>query len=720
VKRRAKILFFLFLILLFLGGFFGFRKNVLASDACNNHIIISEIYGGGGNSGATYKNDFIELYNPTTSDIVIDGWSVQYNTSASSGNFLITKLDTKLENNIIKAGEYYLIQEASGSSGVDLPTTDAKGNIAMSATAGKVALVDNAEKISTMNDENVVDFVGYGGAANEFEGLKSAPSPNNTQSIARKSSVCLDSNNNGTDFTAQDPTPGGENEKIIPVCVDKIILSEIYPFTGEFVEVENIGAETCNLAGWKISDEKNSPHAFPVNSPIEPGGYVALIKDFNLNSTSADSAQLFNPTNSEPVEIRSYKTPENNKSYSNEKSDVWKWTSKSTSGLENVFDEETPPTIPPKDNDYAGKIKINEVFPAPKDKNAGKEFVEIINISNENINLSGMRIEDEKNHKVYFTEKILAPGEITYLEGNFELNNTTPDTAFLIDKDGIKENSIDSVTYEKSQYDYAYAFDGTTWRWNNLLTPGEKNEFEKKLKVSIVKIKANPKGKDADLEEVYLQNKSQKKINLKTWSLATGSKTLYNHPITKNFILKPGKTKKITRKYSLFTLNNKKGAIELRYPNGAVASRVKYDKKKESVKDDEVYELSGKDWQWNAPVEEIPQEETARMENISPSEENPENINPEIAPEISEEEITLNLGKYSAENKLALAEMGFLPASEDFLQSREAPGVVLGAFSARAEVRKSIEIKSTTVWQRAMQKSNRFFNFLINRLVNLI
>src|SRR5207249_4835668 len=29
-----------------------------------NHIVISQVYGGGGNSGAAYKNDFIELFNP--------------------------------------------------------------------------------------------------------------------------------------------------------------------------------------------------------------------------------------------------------------------------------------------------------------------------------------------------------------------------------------------------------------------------------------------------------------------------------------------------------------------------------------------------------------------------------------------------------------------------------------------------------------------------------
>ena len=41
-------------------------------------LVISEVYGGGGNSGATYTNDFIELYNPTASAVPLDGYTVQY------------------------------------------------------------------------------------------------------------------------------------------------------------------------------------------------------------------------------------------------------------------------------------------------------------------------------------------------------------------------------------------------------------------------------------------------------------------------------------------------------------------------------------------------------------------------------------------------------------------------------------------------------------------
>lgn len=40
--------------------------------------VIAEVYGGGGNSGATLKNDFVELANKGGAAFGLDGWSVQY------------------------------------------------------------------------------------------------------------------------------------------------------------------------------------------------------------------------------------------------------------------------------------------------------------------------------------------------------------------------------------------------------------------------------------------------------------------------------------------------------------------------------------------------------------------------------------------------------------------------------------------------------------------
>src|SRR4051812_5850515 len=74
--------------------------------AASPNIVISQIYGGGGNSGATYKNDFIELYNRSASPVTVTGWSVQYASSAGT-SWQVTNL-----SGTIQPGGYYLIQES--------------------------------------------------------------------------------------------------------------------------------------------------------------------------------------------------------------------------------------------------------------------------------------------------------------------------------------------------------------------------------------------------------------------------------------------------------------------------------------------------------------------------------------------------------------------------------------------------------------------------------
>jgi uncharacterized protein len=94
-------------------------------------VVISQVYGGGGNSGATLKNDFVELFNRSGAPVSLTGWSIQY-ASASGTTWQVTALSGTLQ-----PGQYYLVQEAQGSGGtVTLPTPDAAGTIAMSAGGG--------------------------------------------------------------------------------------------------------------------------------------------------------------------------------------------------------------------------------------------------------------------------------------------------------------------------------------------------------------------------------------------------------------------------------------------------------------------------------------------------------------------------------------------------------------------------------------------------------
>jgi uncharacterized protein len=161
------------------------------------NIVISQIYGGGGNTGAPFRNDFIELFNRGTNAVNISGWSVQYASGAGS-TWLVTPLA-----GTIAPGRYYLIQQASGgANGSNLPPADATGSISMSASAGKIALVTNTSPLTgicPLSDSRVRDLIGYGTAASCYEGA-SAPSHGNTTSLRRAFDGCTDTQTNAVDF----------------------------------------------------------------------------------------------------------------------------------------------------------------------------------------------------------------------------------------------------------------------------------------------------------------------------------------------------------------------------------------------------------------------------------------------------------------------------------------------------------------------------------------
>jgi hypothetical protein len=169
-------------------------------------LVISQVYGGGGNSGATFKNDFVEIFNRSASSVSVANWSIQY-ASSSGSSWSVTNL-----SGTISPGHYYLVQEAAGSGGTtSLPTPDATGTISMSATSAKVALVNTRTALtcgtSCVPNASIVDFVGYGSSASSFEGAGPAPTLDNESAALRAGAGCTDTDNNSADFAKAAAAP---------------------------------------------------------------------------------------------------------------------------------------------------------------------------------------------------------------------------------------------------------------------------------------------------------------------------------------------------------------------------------------------------------------------------------------------------------------------------------------------------------------------------------
>src|SRR5690625_2870187 len=156
---------------------------------------IQEIYGGGGNAGAVFQNDFVELVNTSEDDLSVDGWTLQYASTSGTFNNTLT-----LEG-IVGAGEVFLIQLAAGDgNGEPLPEADVTGSLNASGSGGVFALSDAGGALqchgaTCAEDPAVIELVGWGGAVT-FSGEAPAPGTANGTSVERVAAT----GENGTDF----------------------------------------------------------------------------------------------------------------------------------------------------------------------------------------------------------------------------------------------------------------------------------------------------------------------------------------------------------------------------------------------------------------------------------------------------------------------------------------------------------------------------------------
>ncbi len=179
-----------------------------AAPAGTPDVVVSQIYGGGGNAGATFRNDYVELFNAGSATVDVSGWTVQYATAAG------TTWQTTALSGTIAPGRYYLIQLASNADvGAALPPADATGTSNLGGTSGKIALARGAAALtcgasagSCSADPLVEDLVGYG-STSDFEGAGSAAGLSNTSAALRANDGCTDTGDNATDFAAGAPAP---------------------------------------------------------------------------------------------------------------------------------------------------------------------------------------------------------------------------------------------------------------------------------------------------------------------------------------------------------------------------------------------------------------------------------------------------------------------------------------------------------------------------------
>ncbi|MGH9119096.1 MAG: Ig-like domain-containing protein [Acidimicrobiales bacterium] len=191
----------------FLAGLAG------TAGAVSPNVVVSQLYGGGGNTGAPFTNDFVELFNRGAAPVDLTGWSVQYASATGTGTFAGNG-PVELSG-MLQPGQYHLVQMGGGTVGAPLPPPDTIGGILMAAGAGKGIVASTAQGLACNGGSDpcsadelarIVDLVGYGNA-NFFEGAAAAPTLSNTTAGHRATLGCTDTDQNGADFAASAPAP---------------------------------------------------------------------------------------------------------------------------------------------------------------------------------------------------------------------------------------------------------------------------------------------------------------------------------------------------------------------------------------------------------------------------------------------------------------------------------------------------------------------------------
>src|SRR4051794_9069441 len=171
-------------------------------------IVISEVYAAGGNAGALYVNDYVELFNRGGTTVDVGSWSVQYATAAGN-TWSVTPLTGS-----IAPGRHLLVQLGpTGTVGSPLPAPDVTGTTNLAASGGKIGLVRDSTGIlcgaspgSCNGVATLQDLVGYG-SATDYEGSAAAAALDATTAAVRAGAGCIDTDANATDFTGAAPAP---------------------------------------------------------------------------------------------------------------------------------------------------------------------------------------------------------------------------------------------------------------------------------------------------------------------------------------------------------------------------------------------------------------------------------------------------------------------------------------------------------------------------------
>lgn len=320
--------------------------------AASPSIVISELQTG----GSTASYEFVELYNPTASNVIMEGWNLEYKSAAGTTWSRRASL-----NGTIRSYGYFLIAPDSY-----LPTADADMSSGLSGTGGHIRITDSTG--------NTVDLVGWGSAA----AAETAPAvaPSSGQSIERLAGRlaedggnAIDTDDNSKDFIlrsepqpqsttslAETPFAGqladeDDGESPAPQAYPGILLNELLPDPAspqtdakdEFIELFNPTSQEVSLKGYSLH---TGSKFYVFNSQTIPAGGYLVVYSATTKLALVNAGSIINLQDpaGKLLDEAAYEDAPTGASWA--KFGGWSWTTKPTPGSNNHNEPATQETKP--------------------------------------------------------------------------------------------------------------------------------------------------------------------------------------------------------------------------------------------------------------------------------------------------------------------------------------------------------------------------------------
>ncbi len=262
-------------------------SSVSIAQTANPNLRISQIYSRGGEAGAAFQNDFIELFNRGQTNVDLSGWSLNIsNFSGTPPNIQISATNIRFTSPtgiIIPPGAHFLLKfGGSGSNGAPINNPDINLNpFPISDTGAQIVLLDKDKTLPLSYcpaapdlTGNVADYVGYG-IAICYENTVTVAPPQD-QSLLRVGNGCTDNDDNLADFLLATPNPRSRQSVPTPCGPQGTSVFDFGAPQFDVVEDQRVAQITVNRIG-DVSSKATVDYLFSDNTANERTDYTTTL-----------------------------------------------------------------------------------------------------------------------------------------------------------------------------------------------------------------------------------------------------------------------------------------------------------------------------------------------------------------------------------------------------------------------------------------------------------